>query len=139
MKSNITQEMQDLAAFIDAAPSPSHACQGVVDRLSKLDFVERPENESWDNQPGRYYCLRGDSVLAWVAPDKLSKDAGFRLIGAHTDSPNLRIKPQPDRARFGIHQLGVEIYGGALLNSWLDRDLGVSGKVWIEGKTGLEE
>ncbi len=139
MKSHYPQEMKDLAAFIDAAPSPSHACQGVVDRLTKLGFTARPESEPWDNQPGRYYCLRGDSVLAWIAPDKLPKGAGFRLIGAHTDSPNLRIKPQPDRARFGIHQLGVEVYGGALLNSWLDRDLGVSGKVWIEGENGLEE
>lgn len=139
MKIHDPQEIRDLAAFIDASPSPSHACQAAMERLVKLGFEALHEGDDWGSKPGRYFCMRGDSLLAWIAPDKLPKGAGFRLIGAHTDSPNLRIKPQPDRARFGIRQLGVEVYGGALLNSWLDRDLGVSGKVWIEGSNGLEE
>ncbi len=133
---NATQkkEAADLASFIDASPSPSHACETVAQRLSAIGFTMLSEEQPWSTDPGRYYCVRGGSLIAWVAPEKLPKDAGFRLIGAHTDSPNLRIKPSPDRQTMGIDQLGVEVYGGVLLNSWLDRDLGVSGRVWIDVK-----
>ena len=71
------------------------------------------------------------SLIAWIAPEGVARDAGLRILGAHTDSPNLRIKPSPDRQRVGIDQLGVEVYGGVLLNSWLDRDLGfLAGSGW---------
>jgi aspartyl aminopeptidase len=73
--------------------------------------------------------LEGGSLVAWRAPASVSATTPFRIVGAHTDSPNLRLKPRPDTGSAGWRQLAVEIYGGALLNSWLDRDLGLSGRV----------
>ncbi|MCB9906998.1 MAG: M18 family aminopeptidase [Planctomycetes bacterium] len=139
MNSTQRKEIADLAAFIDASPSPSHACAEVARRLAGHGFQRLEESLPWPKEPGRFFTLRGGSLIAWVAPEGLAKDAGFRLIGAHTDSPNLRIKPRPDRQRVGIDQLGVEVYGGVLLNSWLDRDLGLSGRVWLDHGNAPEE
>ena len=79
--------------------------------------------------PAAYAVIRGGSLVAWEVKAGADPLRGLRLIGAHTDSPNLRIKPRPDTGGSGYRQLGVEVYGGVLLNSWLDRDLGVSGRV----------
>ena len=79
---------------------------------------------------------RDGAIVAWVGGGGRA-DAPFRLVGAHTDSPNLRIKPRPDTGRVGYRQLGVEVYGGALLNSWLDRDLGLSGRVALRDGGGV--
>tara|TARA_R110002126_G_scaffold41590_31_gene121014 strand:+ start:8863 stop:10155 length:1293 start_codon:yes stop_codon:yes gene_type:complete len=124
---------RDLAAFIDASPSPHHACAEAARRLEAAGFTARDETAAWSETAGRYYVVRGGSLIAWVEPEGADVATPFRLLGAHTDSPNLRLKPKPDRGRAGWRQLGVEIYGGALLNSWLDRDLGLSGRVWLKG------
>jgi aspartyl aminopeptidase len=85
---------------------------------------------TWGPRP--HYLIRGGSLVAWTGDAGAAAGGdGFRVIGAHTDSPNLRVKPQPDTGRVGWRQLGVEIYGGVLLNSWLDRDLGLSGRVTV--------
>lgn len=76
---------------------------------------------------------RHGSLVAWSAPAGLDPAVAWRIVGAHTDSPNLRVKPRPDTGRAGATQLGVEIYGAPLLNSWLDRDLGLSGRVVLRG------
>ena len=120
-----------LLEFIDASPSPHHAVAGVSRRLGDQGFQMLDETEPWPDRPGRYLVVRGASLVAWQVKPAASPLAGFRLVGAHTDSPNLRIKPRPDSASHGYRQLGVEVYGGALLNSWLDRDLGVSGRVTL--------
>ncbi len=86
--------------------------------------------------PGRYVLTDGGSLFAWIVPEGCPPDAPFRLLGAHTDSPTLRLKPRPDTGRAGIRQLGVEIYGGALLNSWLDRDLGLACRVMVRTAGG---
>lgn len=117
----------DLCAFIDASPSPYHCVTTVVDRLVGAGF---PEPGGSRFGPGSGIVVRGGTVVAWRAP---SQPSSFRLVGAHTDSPNLRIKPQPDTGKAGFRQLGVEVYGGPLLNSWLDRDLGLSGRASIAG------
>ena len=72
---------------------------------------------------------RGGALVAWRSPADATPTAGFRIVGAHTDSPNLRIKPHPDTGSVGLAAAGVEVYGGALVNSWLDRDLGLSGRL----------
>jgi aspartyl aminopeptidase len=122
-------EVSGLLSFIDEAPSPYHAVAVATARLAEHGFVPLAETEPWPAEPGRYLVVRGGSLVAWQ--DKPASDPlrGFRLIGAHTDSPNLRIKPRPDTGGSGYRQLGVEVYGSALLNSWLDRDLGISGRV----------
>ena len=122
-------EAQRLIDFIDLAPSPYHAVAEVSSRLQTQGFMLLDESEEWPAESGRYLVIRGASLIAWDNKPDSHPFSGFRIVGAHTDSPNLRIKPQPDAGSSGFRQLGVEVYGSALLNSWLDRDLGVSGRV----------
>jgi aspartyl aminopeptidase len=129
----------DLLAFIDAAPSPFHAVQRAAAHLSSAGFVEVDEAGTWPTAGATGHFLRRDGALvAWVGGDDAHPEGSFRLIGAHTDSPNLRIKPRPDTGRVGYRQLGVEVYGGALVNSWLDRDLGLSGRVAVRTSSGVD-
>ena len=116
-------------AFIAAAPSPFHAVAEASGRLEAAGFTRLDPTASWSDAPDRSFVARGGSLIAWAAPVDRPPETPFHLVGAHTDSPNLRIKPRPDTGRAGWRQLGVEVYGGALLNSWLDRDLGLSGRV----------
>jgi aspartyl aminopeptidase len=128
----------DLLAFVDASPTPYHACAEVVRRLEAAGFRRLDERERWTLAPGdRVFVTRGDtSLLAFVLGAEPLGSAGFRLVGAHTDSPNLRVKPRPEFTRFGSHQLGVEPYGGVLLHTWLDRDLSLAGRVLLrDGST----
>ncbi len=93
-----------------------------------------------DGSPsGRWYRADGGSLIAWIVPDGATASTPFRVIGAHTDSPNLRLKPHPDAPAAGWRRLGIEIYGGVLLNSWLDRDCGLSGRVTLRGPEGVRE
>jgi len=135
-------EATGLCAFIDASPSPFHACAEAGRRLEAAGFSLLAETdafpaEQFDN--GRHYLIRGGSLIAWsteTADGPHIAATPFRVIGAHTDSPNLRIKPQPDLSRAGWQLLGVEFYGGPLFNSWLDRDLGLSGRVAVRANGG---
>src|SRR5690606_9606212 len=122
--------------FIDAAPSPFHACAEAAARLDAAGFTELAEVDAWTGGAGHHYVRRGGSLVAWAATAGHTATSGFRLIGAHTDSPTLRVKPRPDAGAVGFRQVAVEVYGGALLNSWLDRDLGLSGRVVVRGSTG---
>lgn len=125
--------------LIDAAPSPFHACREAADRLTAAGFAELREVDAWPTGPGSFYVRRGGSLVAWSVAAHHRPETGFRIIGAHTDSPNLRVKPHADTGRVGYRQVAVEVYGGPLLNSWLDRDLGLSGRVVVRGPHGPEE
>ena len=128
-----------LAAAIDASPSPYHACLTAATKLEEAGFHPVHEVTDWEHVPVKGYVTRGGSLMAWYAPRGIDRSTGYRIIGAHTDSPNLRVKPQPDTGRAGFRQVGVEVYGGVLLNSWLDRDLGLSGRAYVEVDGVLEE
>jgi aspartyl aminopeptidase len=119
----------DLLDYLAASPSPYHAVANAAFRLEAAGFRRLDEHESWEDEPGAGYLVRGGALVAWRATEGSARHAPFRVVGAHTDSPNLRLKPRPDTGSSGWRQLGVEVYGGALLNSWLDRDLGLSGRV----------
>ncbi len=125
----------DLLAFIDASPTPFHAVENAVLRLSAAAFAPLDAKKPWSGfGPGKYLVTAGDSALFAFAISKAAHKrgvAGFRIVGAHTDSPNLRLKPRAVFAKAGYVQLGVEVYGGALLNSWLDRDLYLAGRVVV--------
>lgn len=127
----------DMGAFIDASPSPYHAVQTAAERLEAAGFTELARDEPWGTGAELGFARRGGGLVAWRRGT--DPTAGFRIVGAHTDSPNLRIKPQPDTGRAGFAQLGVEVYGGVLLNSWLDRDLGISGRVALAEDDGIAE
>ncbi len=129
---------QQLLYFLGQSPTPFHAVAAMKRTLEANGFQPLVEHESWDLQPaGRYYIERnGSSLIAFVQGSDPAEETGIRLMGAHTDSPCLKVKPQPEITRKGYYQLGVEVYGGALLNPWFDRDLSIAGKVVYRDKEG---
>ncbi|MFM9611641.1 M18 family aminopeptidase [Streptomyces sp. V2] len=121
----------DLKSFLTASPTPYHAVATAADRLEKAGFRQLAETEAWEGASGGMYVLRGGAIVAWYVPEGAQPHTPFRIVGAHTDSPNLRVKPLPDTGAHGWRQVAVEIYGGPLLNSWLDRDLGIAGRLTL--------
>jgi len=119
---------QGLCEFIDASPSPFHVCATAARRLTDAGFTELSESDAWPAS-GRFFTLRAGSLLAWIGGE--DANTPFRIVGAHTDSPNLRVKQYPDRFVSGWQVVALQPYGGAWLNSWLDRDLGISGRLSI--------
>ncbi|MEU0782183.1 M18 family aminopeptidase [Streptomyces sp. NPDC006173] len=119
----------DLMSFLAAGPTPYHAVATAAERLEKAGFRQVAETDAWDATSGGKYVLRGGAIVAWYVPEGAEPHTPFRIVGAHTDSPNLRVKPLPDTGAHGWRQVAVEIYGGPLLNSWLDRDLGLAGRL----------
>ncbi|WP_327718225.1 M18 family aminopeptidase [Streptomyces sp. NBC_00490] len=128
----------DLMSFLAASPSPYHAVANAAERLEKAGFRQVAETDAWDGTTGGKYVLRGGAIVAWYVPEGAEPHTPFRIVGSHTDSPNLRVKPLPDAGAHGWRQVAVEIYGGPLLNSWLDRDLGLAGRLTLrDGSTRL--
>lgn len=118
---------QGLCEFIDASPSPMHVCATVARRLTEAGFQEVSETDPWP-RAGKLFTVRAGSLVAWRTG---APDAPFRIVGGHTDSPNLRVKQHPDRFVSGWQVVALQPYGGAWLNSWLDRDLGISGRLSV--------
>lgn len=116
----------DLAAFVTASPTPYHAVAEVVARLRAEGFTEQVETQPWSGEPGGRFLVRDGTLLAWW---QRAAPAPLRIFAAHTDSPTLKVKPHPDAGAAGWRQVAVEVYGGALWNSWLDRDLGLAGRL----------
>lgn len=131
---------RDLLAFIEASPTPYHAVSTVAGRLEAAGFRRLSERDSWQLAPGdgAYVIRGGGSIVAFRLGKKSPVEAGFAIVGAHTDSPNLRLKPSAEQTAHGYEQLSVEVYGGVLLHTWLDRDLGLGGRlVLADGSTRL--
>lgn len=133
------QRAQALLDFIDTSPSPWHAVDSVANRLKAHGFKSLRENEPWQfKQGGKYFVVRdGGSIIAFVLGQQPITDSGFRVIGAHTDSPGLRLKPQAAYSSEGMAQLGVEVYGGPILATFTDRDLSIAGRVTVQTADGL--
>ncbi|MGW6424389.1 M18 family aminopeptidase [Nocardia sp. NPDC055053] len=127
-----------LCAFIDASPSPFHVCATVAAELAANGFTPLAEAQAWEGVGGKHYVVRGGSLIAWADFDAAPTDP-FRVVGAHTDSPNLRVKQHPDLAAAGWQLVGLEPYGGAWLNSWLDRELGISGRLSVRDGARMSE
>jgi aspartyl aminopeptidase len=121
--------LDDLRSYLDASPSPFHAASNAAERLIAAGFADVSGTATWTDLPADGFVRRDGGIVAWRTPSGVSVDAPFRLAGAHTDSPCLRVKPRPDQGSAGWKQLNVEVYGGILNNSWLDRDLGVAGRL----------
>ncbi len=130
----------ELMDFLAASPTPFHAVHEMARRLADAGFERRPEAEAWRLDPGgRYFTTRNaSSIIAWTVPARVPlPESGLRMLGAHTDSPCLKVKPQPESHKNGYLQLGVEVYGGALLNPWFDRDLSMAGRVSYLDRNGV--
>ncbi|MFD5625164.1 M18 family aminopeptidase [Streptomyces sp. NPDC127072] len=126
---------EDLLAFLRDSSSPYHAVAQAARRLEKAGFTELRETEEWADHSGGVFVVRAGALIAWYVPGGAPAHTPFRIVGAHTDSPNLRVKPTPDTAAAGWRQIAVEIYGGVPLNTWLDRDLGISGRITLRDGT----
>ncbi|MGI9126477.1 MAG: M18 family aminopeptidase [Mycobacterium sp.] len=122
-----------LCGFIDSSPSPFHVCSTVAGRLRAAGYTELAETDRWDHAAaGRFFTVRAGSLIAWQSgASSTPVPTPFRIVGAHTDSPNLRVKQHPDGVVAGWQMVALEPYGGAWLNSWLDRDLGLSGRLSV--------
>ncbi len=125
-------EVDELMAFLKEAVTPFHAVSAMESRLMAAGFREVTQFDGQDMEPGQgYFLTRQGSSLVALRTGEGSPKEGLRLVGAHTDSPNLSIKPNPVKGRDGCVQLGVDVYGGALLNPWFDRDLAMAGRVTV--------
>ena len=151
-----TQVAADLADFISSSPSSYHATATAAARFEAAGFLQLDEREKWSLEPGQsHYVIRDGAIIAWRTPagkvgtaeagaDEASSDSselfsnsgglpgtvpGFRVFGSHTDSPAFKLKPGEEFTIEGTRQIGVEIYGGPLLNSWLDRELALAGQL----------
>ena len=121
---------EDLADFVAASPSSYHAAEEVARRVEEAGFVRLDETEAWPTQPGgRFVVVRDGAAIAWVVPSGASATTPVHVLGAHTDSPGFKLKPRPTTGSRGWLQAGVEVYGGPLLNSWLDRELRLAGRL----------
>ena len=118
-----------LLAQLDASPTAHHVVDWWRTRLTEVGFTDCSLTDTLSVDQG--FMSRGGALIAWRCPSK-SLQNGFRIVGAHTDSPGLHIKPQPKKQYANMALLGVEVYGGPLLNSWLDRDLGIAGHVILQ-------
>ena len=127
-----------LTQFLDTSPTPFHAVSSMVSMLKNEGFTELSEDDEWALEVGsRHFVTRnGSSMIAFIIGQASLLDTGIKMVGAHTDSPCLMVKPQPEITKQGYLQLGVEVYGGALLNPWFDRDLSIAGRIVYQDAAG---
>lgn len=124
--------VSDLAAFVAASPTSYHAAAEVASRLLATGFAAQRAEDAFDVSPGGHVMVREGAVVSWRVPDGWTAAHGIRIVGSHTDSPALKLKPHPMIGTAGWVQLGVEVYGGPLLGTWLDRELGVAGRLVLD-------
>lgn len=137
----VRDQAKGLVQFVNDSPSPYHTVSSAKTRLINAGFHQLQEKEKWDIQKGKkYFLTRNESALiAFIVGEKFEAGNGFSLVGAHTDSPCLKVKPISKKEKYGYLSVGVQCYGGALWNTWLDRDLTVAGRVMIKNKDGKLE
>ena len=123
------EHARDLAAYVTASPTPFHAAAEGLQRLVAAGYTVVDERATFEAAPGAYVLVRDGALVAWRIPSGAGPGTAYRIVGTHTDSPGFVLKPHPDLGVAGWQQLGMEIYGGPLLNSWLDRELGLAGRV----------
>jgi len=118
---------EGLLGFLDASPTPFHATRNMSMMFSNAGFIKLNESDRWELEQGKkYFVTRNDSsIIAFTYPEAKN----YTMVGAHTDSPNLKLKPNATIKEHGVVKFGVEPYGGLLLNTWFDRELSLAGRV----------
>ncbi|RCH77570.1 hypothetical protein CU098_000386, partial [Rhizopus stolonifer] len=132
-------EVLDFIDFVNASPSPFHAVHEASTRLEKAGFQRINEKDEWHLQKkGKYYFTRnGSSLVAFVVGNRYQHGkGGFSMVGAHTDSPCLKVKPISKKEQAGYIEVGVQLYGGGIWHTWFDRDLGIAGRVMVQQENG---
>ncbi|TLM83905.1 M18 family aminopeptidase [Pseudarthrobacter sp. NamE2] len=138
IESSAADHIRDLGAYVTASPSSFHAVHEAGRRLAEAGFVRLDEQEPWEGGAGSFFIIRDGALIAWVVPEGAGPGTGFNILGAHTDSPSFKLKPKPTTGAHGWLQAGVEVYGGPLINSWLDRELQLAGRlVMLDGTEHL--
>ena len=138
LHSTAADHIRDLGRYVSASPSSFHAVHEAARKLDEAGFTGLDELGTWDAAAGSFYVIRDGALIAWVTPESAGPTTGFSILGTHTDSPSFKLKPKPTTGKFGWLQAGVEVYGGPLLNSWLDRELQLAGRlVLLDGTQRL--
>ena len=123
------KQVEDFGKFIEASPSSFHAAREIAARLKAHGYSQMLECDPVDVTPGGHFFVRDGAVMAWFIPEEVTQP-DFRIVGCHTDSPGLKVKPSgSSKSPDGWGQIDVELYGGLLLNSWLDREIGFAGRI----------
>ena len=136
--SDSLDHLHDLADFVRESPSSFHAVAECARRLTHAGFSAVDETDAWVGGAGKRFVIRDGAIIAWIEPASAAATTPFRILGAHTDSPGFKLKPKPTTSSQGWIQAGVEVYGGPLFNSWLDRELEFAGRlVFDDGSTAL--
>ncbi|XP_057312780.1 aspartyl aminopeptidase-like [Hydractinia symbiolongicarpus] len=133
-REKILSSAQSLVEFVNRCPSPYHVVHTCRKMLKDAGFVELSEKSSWDlNRGKKYFCTKNQSMLvAFAVGEKYEAGNGFSIIGAHTDSPCLKVKPVSKKESCKFLQVGVQCYGGGIWNTWFDRDLTVAGRAIVK-------
>ena len=136
ISTEVRNQAQDLLDYIDASPSPWHAVDSAECQLLQHGFNKLTESDAWELKSGQsYFVVRGGaSIIAFRIGSGDIEETGFRIIGAHTDSPGLRLKPHAAFESDGLTRIGVEVYGGPILATFTDRDLSVAGRVTLRNQ-----
>ena len=136
------EHIKDLLDFLDGSPSAAQASAEVRKRLEASGFQALYERDRWNLEPGdKRYIVRATSVIAFVVGSEPLTTAGYHIAASHIDSPGLKLKPESVRTENGVTRMAVEVYGGPILSTWTDRDLGIAGQVALkldDGTTGLK-
>lgn len=141
MKKEIKQLGRELIDFIDKSPTAFHAAQNIAETLAKKGFTELDEAKPWKLEKGKGYFVRrnSSSLIAFRLGTDTPVNTGFKIAGAHTDSPLLKLKENAENISAGCVRVTTEIYGGLLVYTWLDRNLGIAGRVMVKTKKGEVE
>lgn len=128
----------DFISYLAASPSSFHAADQGAALLRAAGFSPVVETEQWNAEPGGHYLIRDGALMAWFVPETAGPQSGFRIVGAHTDSPGFKLKFNGNSTAFGFNQANVEVYGGPIIPSWFDRELVLAGQVCLaDGTTKL--
>lgn len=128
---NSDQYVQQFAQFIESSPTPFHTVSVSAQQLAASGFQELYEADIWPAMHGgeRFFVRRDGAFIAFALGNSVSATSAVRVLGCHTDSPSLQLKPIVNSSSFGLSQFGVEVYGGPLLSTWFDRDCAIAGRV----------